>query len=591
MCAAYDASQLASGKPAVRDYASPTCGWAVRCTKAPILSVAKRSLSSESHVAWKRELGLGAYGGMELPAALYGRSALELRHGASGVRLSFCALEALSVAARRRASAHAAAPAEWDWTFTTPYRGATAVADFGDGVPAEPDGASFYDGGDGGGGASGPGARRGVQVRATTSTPLLRLLPRRVRFAGKFWVAFSRFFIRVNGVLARVLDTRFVGDESRVLRERTWREGDWETFAGPGAPPCVDFGGVGDQLAAKRLPARLPLKYRHTDELALPDAPLEPSAPATVAPAWRFDGAGEAVVPAGRVALVVLRDGGGVVALDPRTGAERWRFRARATAAAADGEFVAAGLESGDVVLLDDGGVERRRFAADSAGVSRGVRRSRSAAGVAAATARAVTVADAATGAVVERVACDETVNALAGGRRFAAATRTGVRVLRRPREPGAVLAAAASGDAVAAGCIDRKVRVFFPGGRRREWTGFSSAVERLAWSASGKWLAAVGGRAVALRRDLPPGEAPVRCAVDAPLDVAFDPAREDRLVVGARGVFVFDLGRADNAVPRLCFPSPPRRRAPSRSAAVASSPSETTAPSLGLTSIVRVVH
>ena len=64
MCAAYDASQLASGKPAVRDYASPTCGWAARRTKAPILSVAKRSLSSESHVAWKRELGLGAYGGM-----------------------------------------------------------------------------------------------------------------------------------------------------------------------------------------------------------------------------------------------------------------------------------------------------------------------------------------------------------------------------------------------------------------------------------------------------------------------------------------------------------------------------------------------
>ncbi|KAH8067195.1 hypothetical protein JL720_12458 [Aureococcus anophagefferens] len=224
MCAAYDASQLASGKPAVRDYASPTCGWAVRCTKAPILSVAKRSLSSESHVAWKRELGLGAYGGMELPAALYGRSALELRHGASG----------------------------WDWTFTTPYRGATAVADFGDGVPAEPDGASFYDGGDGGGGAAGP--------------------------------------------------RRLAADATRA-------------------------------------------------------------------------------------------------------------------AAAADGEFVAAGLESGDVVL-DGGGAERRRFAADSAGVSRDarrvLRRTR-----AAATARAVTVADAATGAVVERVACDETVNALAGGRRL----------------------------------------------------------------------------------------------------------------------------------------------------------------------------
>ena len=282
------------------------------------------------------------------------------------------------------------------------------------------------------------------------------------------------------------------------------------------------------------------LSPRRSPRSRLPDAPLEPSAPATVAPAWRFDGAGEAVVPAGRVALVVLRDGGGVVALDPRTGAERWRFRARATAAAADGEFVAAGLESGDVVLLDDGGAERRRFAADSAGVSRDVRALAFCGGrVAAATARAVTVADAATGAVVERVACDETVNALAGGRTFAAATRTGVRVFGGGDHAsrGAVLAAAASGDAVAAGCIDRKVRVFFPGGRRREWTGFSSAVERLAWSASGTWLAAVGGRAVALRRDLPPGEAPVGVPRRSSRD--FDGGREGTSshLVGARAL------------------------------------------------------
>ncbi|KAH8064093.1 hypothetical protein JL721_8499 [Aureococcus anophagefferens] len=518
MCAAYDASQLASGKPAVRDYASPTCGWAVRCTKAPILSVAKRSLSSESHVAWKRELGLGAYGGMELPAALYGRSALELRHGASGVRLSL-RLEALSV---RRFGAepatNAAAPASgtgpsrrptaarrpWPTSATACRRSPTAPASTTAAAAAAPRargarrrrkcvfGRKPLLGGDEAAAAAAPPAApppppwrataEAVDIEALLAAHpapppfedsvelwcVFRLLwnlqtycrrrddldPHsfaffrvRVRFAGKFWVAFSRFFIRVNGVLARVLDTRFVGDESRVLRERTWREGDWETFAGPGAPPCGDFGGV-----ASRPPA------------------------------------------------------------------------SRATSA--------------------------RRFCGGR---------------VAAATARAVTVADAATGAVVERVACDETVNALAGGRRFAAATRTGVRCCGGDHaEPGAVLAAAASGDAVAAGCIDRKVRVFFPGGRRREWTGFSSAVERLAWSASGTWLAAVGGRAVALRRDLPPGEAPVRCAVDAPLDVAFDPAREDRLVVGARGgVFVFDLGRADDAVPRLCFPvaaAPPAR-------------------------------
>ena len=359
------------------------------------------------------------------------------------------------------------------------------------------------------------------------------------------------------------------------------------------------------------------LSPRRAPRSRLPDAPLEPSAPATVAPAWRFDGAGEAVVPAGRVALVVLRDGGGVVALDPRTGAERWRFSGRATAAAADGEFVAAGLESGDVVLLDDGGAERRRFAADSAGVSRDVRALAFCGGrVAAATARAVTVADAATGAVVERVACDETVNALAGGRLFAAATRTGVRVFGGGDHAsrGAVLAAAASGDAVAAGCIDRKVRVFFPGGRRREWTGFSSAVERLAWSASGTWLAAVGGRAVALRRDLPPGEAPVGVPRRSSRD--FDPGKRRNIVAFGRRPCAAPSTRRwmSRSTPRArtgwwwaraaasssstsvarttrsrgsAFPSPPRRRrAPSRSAAVASSPSEMTAPCSGLSSI-----
>ena len=84
---------------------------------------------------------------------------------------------------------------------------------------------------------------------------------------------FSRFFIRVNGVLARVLDTRFVGDGARVLRERTWREGPWAALAGEGAPPCVDFGGVADQVAARRLP----LVSKETEALALPPERLERS--------------------------------------------------------------------------------------------------------------------------------------------------------------------------------------------------------------------------------------------------------------------------------------------------------------------------
>ena len=67
-------------------------GWTICTTRAPILSVAKRSLAADSQVAWKRELGLGRATNQELPEALYGRNLLALRHDASGVRLAFDAL-------------------------------------------------------------------------------------------------------------------------------------------------------------------------------------------------------------------------------------------------------------------------------------------------------------------------------------------------------------------------------------------------------------------------------------------------------------------------------------------------------------------
>ena len=70
-------------------------GWTIRATRAPILSVANRSLAADSQVAWKRELGLGRATNQELPEALYGRNLLALRHDASGVRLAFDAREAL----------------------------------------------------------------------------------------------------------------------------------------------------------------------------------------------------------------------------------------------------------------------------------------------------------------------------------------------------------------------------------------------------------------------------------------------------------------------------------------------------------------
>ena len=73
------AATLAAGKEVTKT--QTTNGWTIKTNRAPILSVAKRSLAADSQVAWKRELGLGRATNQELPEALYGRNRLALRHG------------------------------------------------------------------------------------------------------------------------------------------------------------------------------------------------------------------------------------------------------------------------------------------------------------------------------------------------------------------------------------------------------------------------------------------------------------------------------------------------------------------------------
>ena len=59
---------LAKGRAITTTHANN--GWTIRTTRAPILSVAKRSLAADSQVAWKREIGLGRATNQELPEAL-----------------------------------------------------------------------------------------------------------------------------------------------------------------------------------------------------------------------------------------------------------------------------------------------------------------------------------------------------------------------------------------------------------------------------------------------------------------------------------------------------------------------------------------
>ena len=138
-------------------------GWTVRACHAPILKTSRVSTAENSAARWSQELGLTRFVNQDLPI-IYGSNSLELRHEPSGVRISFCALEGLRAWAYLDHKAvphlvqsamqcerisdqaprlmHVCGVGEWDYTFTTPYAGATAVAPLGAGVPARPNDSS-----------------------------------------------------------------------------------------------------------------------------------------------------------------------------------------------------------------------------------------------------------------------------------------------------------------------------------------------------------------------------------------------------------------------------------------------------------------
>lgn len=122
-------------------------GWLIRTVRSPILDTSKVSTAEYSVARWGQELGLTRYANQELPI-IFGGNSLELYHQASGVRISFCALEALRSWALL---GHPAPPYRskdyppcgWDFSFTTTYPGSTVVAPPGKGAVARPDLSSF----------------------------------------------------------------------------------------------------------------------------------------------------------------------------------------------------------------------------------------------------------------------------------------------------------------------------------------------------------------------------------------------------------------------------------------------------------------
>ena len=408
------AAALARGEPYTAEHR--VCGWRVRTRHAPIIKNSELVVADYSQGAWRRELSLTLIAGQHLPALLAGGNSLELVHEASGVRISFCALEGLREWALLdlppvpHLSPHAPSAA-WEYTFTTTYPGATTMlpprAPAAMHLPPQPDQTSFYsrpavDLASGTAKLRRPLCKcKGVNGRAAlvtlaapakqakppkspwpphvtlrevplsspqptaaeeppppppppawrpTDEPLalevrlrrasspaftdavelwrddqdpqsLSWLRCRVLCARDFWVASVRCFVRVNGVRARLLDTRYVGDGHRVLRERSWREGSWEALVGRSGASHVDLGGQDDQVASMRLPL---LRPPVVEVLTLPSVKAEEltaagtarhlvdevASLACLSVAWQRVTRAD-VLCVGRTCVVAFSDGGG----------------------------------------------------------------------------------------------------------------------------------------------------------------------------------------------------------------------------------------------------------------------------------------
>ena len=81
----------------------------------------------------------------------------------------------------------------------------------------------------------------------------LSTLRARVLCTERAWTVSLRFFVRVNGVMARVIDTRLQCRGGEVLRERSWREGDWATLVGQARRRRLVTGGGSHGLAGSNL--------------------------------------------------------------------------------------------------------------------------------------------------------------------------------------------------------------------------------------------------------------------------------------------------------------------------------------------------
>ncbi|XP_062212480.1 TIP41-like protein [Phragmites australis] len=260
-------------------------GWVIQSHKGPILNAASLQL-------FEYELQT-----THLPEMVFGESFLSLQHIQTGIKLHFNALDALK-AWKKEALPPVEVPAaakwkfrskpsdqvilDYDYTFTTPYSGSDDVVLKPGTMQASLDGCStlhWEDTDD-----------RIDLVALSAKEPILfydevilyedeladngiSFLTVRVRVMPTGWFLLLRFWLRVDGVLMRLRDTRIYcsfgnSDEAKpvVLRECCWREATFASLTAKGYPS--DSAAYADpNLVAQKLP----IVMQKTQKLKIPN--------------------------------------------------------------------------------------------------------------------------------------------------------------------------------------------------------------------------------------------------------------------------------------------------------------------------------
>uniref|UniRef100_A0A0C9RYV1 TSA: Wollemia nobilis Ref_Wollemi_Transcript_2233_1410 transcribed RNA sequence n=1 Tax=Wollemia nobilis TaxID=56998 RepID=A0A0C9RYV1_9CONI len=250
-------------------------GWRIESKKRPILK-------SHARDEWEKKLDTA-----HLPEMVFGESSLELVHEETGIKIYFNAFDALlgwkqeplppvevpaAAKWKFRSKPSQQVILDYDYTFTTPYCGSEVLGPSGNQVEMElttkatnqtlkwvacedhinmvavqsKDPILFYD--------------EVVLYEDELADNGVSLLTVKVRVMPTCWFLLLRFWLRVDGVLMRVRDTRiycaFESDVKRmpvVIRECTRREDTFKALAARGF--SSDSSAYGDpNLISERLP-------------------------------------------------------------------------------------------------------------------------------------------------------------------------------------------------------------------------------------------------------------------------------------------------------------------------------------------------